>query len=54
MKVHEMTYPTSIDRVMYRIMNLTDILYQKQQSGLLTETPPEYIDAKTLINSMKP
>ena len=54
MKVHEMTYPTSIDRVMYRIMDLTDILYQKQQSGLLTETPPEYIDAKTLINSMKP
>lgn len=53
-KVHEMTYPTSIDRVMYRIMNLTDILYKKQQAGLLTKTPPEYIDAKTLINSMQP
>lgn len=51
---YENTYPASIDRVMYRIMDLTNILYQKQQAGLLTKTPPEYIDAKTLINAMQP
>ena len=40
--------PTSIDKAMYRIMAATDVYYQKQQSGWLTHTPPEYVDAKTL------
>ena len=54
MDYYENTYPVSIDKAMYRIMDATDLLYQKQQAGLLTKTPPEYIDAKTLINSMQP
>ena len=54
MELYGRTYPTSIDKAMYRIMDATDVYYQKQQSGWLTQTPPEYVDAKTLINSMEP
>lgn len=54
MDYHENTYLVPIDMVMYRIMDATDIYYQRQQAGLLTETPPEYVDAITLINSLEP
>ena len=54
MELHGRTYPTSIDKAMYRIMDATDVYYQKQQSGWLTKTPPEYIDAKSIISSMEP
>lgn len=54
MEIHERTHPTSINRVMQNIMNSTDIFYQKQETGWLTQTPPEYVDAKTIITSMEP
>lgn len=54
MEIHERTRPTSIDRAMYDIMNSTDIFYQKQQIGWLSETPTEYVDAETIIESMEP
>lgn len=54
MEIYERTYPTSIDRAMDDIMNSTNIFYQKQQAGWLTQTPPEYVDAKTIIESMEP
>lgn len=53
-ELHGRTYPTSIDKAMYRIMDATYVYYQKQQSGWLTKTPPEYIDAKSIISSMEP
>ena len=54
MEIHKRTRPTSIDRTMYDIMNSTDILYQKQQAGVLDKTPPEWVDAKTIIESIEP
>ena len=54
MEIYNRTYPTSIDKAMYSIMSATDVFYQKQQIGLLTETPSEYVDAETIINSMEP
>ena len=48
-KLHGRAYPTSIDKAMYRIMDATDTYYQKQQSGCLTKTSPEYVDAKSII-----
>ena len=54
MEIYNRTYPTSIDKAMYSIMSATDVFYQKQQIGWLTETPSEYIDAETIINSMEP
>lgn len=54
MDTHKRTRPTSIDRAMYKIMNSTDIFYQKQRTGWLTQTPPEFVDAKTIIESMEP
>ena len=54
MEIYNRTYPTSIDKAMYSIMRATDVFYQKQQIGLLTETPSEYVDAETIINSMEP
>ena len=47
----------SFEQAMYGrtgIAYTVDIFYKKQQSGWLTQTPPEYVDAKTLINSMEP
>lgn len=54
MELFERTYPISIDKAMCRIMDATDTYYQKQQSGWITKTPPEYIDAKSIISSMEP
>lgn len=54
MEIYNRTYPTSIDKAMYSIMSATDVFYQKQQIGWLTETPSEYVDAETIINSMEP
>jgi len=53
-EINERTRPSSIDKAMYNIMNSTDIFYQKQQTGWLKQTPPEYIDAKTIIAAMEP
>lgn len=57
MDMYKETYPVSFEQAMYGrtgIAYTVDIFYQKQQSGWLTQTPPEYVDAKTLINSMEP
>ncbi|MPN17197.1 hypothetical protein SDC9_164547 [bioreactor metagenome] len=54
MEIHKRTQPTSIDIAMCKIMNSTNIFYQKQQIGWLTKTPPEYVDAKTIIESIEP
>ena len=54
MDYHERAYPVSIERAWYRIMDATDVLYRKQQAGLLSGTPPETIDAKALIDSLEP
>ena len=57
MDMYKETYSVSFEQAMYGrtgIAYTVDIFYKKQQSGWLTKTPPEYIDAKTLINSMEP
>ena len=54
MDYHERAYPVSIERALYRIMDATDVLYRKQQAGLLSGTPPEVIGAKALIDSLEP
>lgn len=57
MDMYKETYPVSFEQAMYGrtgIAYTVDIIYKTQQSGWLTQTPPEYVDAKTLINSMEP
>ncbi len=48
------TMSKSMDDAFYKIMNKALIFDQKISAGLINVTPPEYLDATTIINSMNP
>ncbi|MBR2194288.1 MAG: hypothetical protein IJ911_01600 [Salinivirgaceae bacterium] len=50
LEIHKRTTPNTADGAMSEIMDATFSIMSKQ----FTETPPEYVDAINLINSMEP
>ena len=44
----------TIEDAMMQMWDATFVYERKQKSGQITQTPPEYVDAISLINSMEP
>ena len=53
-KLHEKIHPASFDNAWSRINEDLFGYVQMDQHGKLTATPPKFVNANTLINSMKP